>query len=497
MPDSPLHPSIGRGASWAGAFPRPGTDMLRTFVIAGGISWSIVFVIVGLRYELELYGDGAMFSYSVAVQDAWAFHWHNIAGRLTVYLLTLLPAETYVGLTGDPSEGIVIYGFLFFVTPLLGLIGSFAADRSKGRIIFGYACFSTACLCPLVLGFPTEMWMAHALFWPALAVAHDDRRTIGGTLLLFALLLMLILTHEGALVLGAAIVATLLLRGLRDKVFQRAAGALFVVVSIRIAVKLIFPPDAYFSDVLIRAALDFFDRNIFTCDLILLLFGTIAGYSVIFLVLARLTPAKAQIYAAVIVAVALAVYWIWLDHGLHAANRYYLRTILVIVTPMLGLLAALHALRASGRQTIPIPGLARFTTLPSNRALARAIGGAFLLVMLVHAVETGKFVAAWTKYKAAVAGLATGAASDPWLGDPHLVSSDRIGAKRNRLSWFSTTLYLSVIVAKFAPTRLVVDPRANNYFWLSCETATANLKAARAVPAEARRLVRVYACLHR
>ena len=117
--------------------------------------------------------------------------------------------------------------------------------------------------------------------------------------------------------------------------------------------------------------------------------------------------------------------------------------------------------------------------------------------MLVHAVETAKFVMAWTNYKAAVAALATGTASDPSLGDPQFVSSDRIGADRNRLSWFSTTPYLSVIVAKFAPTRLVVDPRANNYFWLSCATATANLKADRAVPAESRRLVRINACLHR
>jgi hypothetical protein len=48
----------------------------------------------------------------------------------------------------------------------------------------------------------------------------------------------------------------------------------------------------------------------------------------------------------------------------------------------------------------------------------------------------------------------------------------------------------------FAPHRLVVDP-AGNYFWLSCETATANERADRAVPVETRRLVRLHACLHR
>jgi len=51
--------------------------MLRAFAIAAGICCSIFFVVIGLRYELQIYGDGAMFSYAAAVQDAWAFHWHQ------------------------------------------------------------------------------------------------------------------------------------------------------------------------------------------------------------------------------------------------------------------------------------------------------------------------------------------------------------------------------------------------------------------------------------
>ena len=497
MTDSPMHPGIGQDAAWTGAVSRSGADLLRTIVIVGGIAWSIAFVVIGLRYELQLYGDGAMFSYSVAVQNVWAFHWHNISGRLTVFLLTLLPAETYVGLTGNPSAGITVYGFLFFVAPLTGLIATFAADRSKGRVVFGYACFSTACLCPLVFAFPTEMWIAHALFWPTLAVAHGARRGIGGTALLFALLLMLIFAHEGALVLAVAILATLALRGLRDPLLLRGAGALTVALAIWAALKLTLPPDAYFADVIARAARDFFDREVFTSPLVLLLAATLAGYAAVVLVLTRLAPEKAPIYAAAIVAAALVAYWLAADHALHAADRYYLRTILVVVTPVLGLLASVQALSADSRPMLPIPGLARIVTLLSCRAVARAVIGAFVLVMLVHAVETGKFVTAWTKYKAAVAALATGTASDPALGDPHFVSSERIGAELNRLAWYSTTPYLSVVLAKFAPTRLVVDPRPYNYFWLSCAMATANLKAERAIPTETRNLVRVYACLHR
>jgi hypothetical protein len=122
--------------------------------------------------------------------------------------------------------------------------------------------------------------------------------------------------------------------------------------------------------------------------------------------------------------------------------------------------------------------------------------GALLLVTLVHGVETKKFVAYWEKYKSSMAALAMSTASDPALGDKHFISSKRMGPDLNQLSWNSTTPYLSVIAASFLPTRLVVDP-TTNYFWLSCETATANYDSPRYVPSISRDLVRKYACLHR
>ena len=54
-------------------------------VIAAGLCWSVAFLVIALSCQLELYGDGAMFSYAVAVQDVWAFHWHNISGRTSVF----------------------------------------------------------------------------------------------------------------------------------------------------------------------------------------------------------------------------------------------------------------------------------------------------------------------------------------------------------------------------------------------------------------------------
>ena len=134
-------------------------------------------------------------------------------------------------------------------------------------------------------------------------------------------------------------------------------------------------------------------------------------------------------------------------------------------------------------------------TAARNRG-TRPLAAAFLLLTVVHVIETGKFVAAWVDYRTAVAALAQSDQSDPVLGNPRFVSSERTSANLKRLWWFSTTPYLSVTVANFLPNRLVIDPVAN-YFWLSCSTATANEEAGRAVPAEARRLVRIYSCLYR
>ena len=474
---------------------RSGADMLRALVIGAGLCWSVAFVAVALCYELELYADGAMFSYAVAVQDVWAFHWHNISGRLSVFLLSLLPAQTYVGLSGNPGAGIIVYGLLFYLAPLAGLIGTFASDRSRGRVIFVYACCSTALICPLIFGFPTEMWLAHATFWPTLAVCHYAKGTAVGTALVFVMMLTLAFTHEGALVLAFAIAATLALRGLRDASFLRAAAVMAMVLALSVATKIALPPDEYYAGVLLRAALHFFDLAVFQVSVVLLLFAALAGYAAIFLVLSRSAPDRAYLYSAVIVIAALTVYWLWFDHTIHASSRYYLRTALVIVTPVFGALATLGAMSGDGQLTLLLPSLERAMTAVRNRG-TRPLAAAFMLLTLVHVIETVKFVAAWRHYRAAVAALAMGDESDPTLGNPHFVSSERISSSLSRLSWFSTTPYLSVIVANFMPNRLVIDP-VGNYFWLSCATATANAEAPRAIPAEGRELIRVYSCLHR
>jgi hypothetical protein len=489
-----LNRSSGRGVVEAHT---PWTaHLLRACVVAAGLGASILFIVIGLAAELQMFGDGSIFSYAVAAREAWAFHWHNISGRLFSYVFAYIAAESFVALTESAHDGIFLYGSLDFSAPLIGLLATWVADRTPRRIVFVYACFSTACLCPLVFGFPTEMWMAHAVFWPALALCLWPRRTAAANVAVFAALLALIFTHEGAVVLAGAILFSLLLRGWRDPLFLRALAAFLAAVTIWSVVKIAIPPDDYISAVLASAAYRFIDVENLAQPVLLVLIGALWDYMIMVLILRRF-GAAAPLYAALLPLAALIVYWLWFDASLLADARYQLRTILLIATPILGFVAAIQAMAGDDWRSSPFKFLTPFVSAVERRFDPLLILGAIALILLVHAVETTKFVRAWMDYKAAMRALATGTASDPELGDARFVSSRRIGADLDRLAWNSTIPYLSVLVAPgLLPNRLVVDPDTS-YFWLSCATAKASEQTSTAIPLQARALITKYSCLHR
>jgi hypothetical protein len=468
--------------------------LLRRMVIAAGLCWSFAFIVIAISCQLELYGDGAMFSYAVAVQDVWAFHWHNISGRTSVYLLALLPAETLVAITGNPWAGIVAYGFLFYVAPLAGLAATYAADRSPGRAIFVYACGSTALLCPLVFGFPTEMWFAHAIFWPTLALTHYARSTIRGAVMVFATWLLLAFAHEGAFVLLLAVLATLALRGLQNARFRRGIAILFVTTILAIASKILFPPDEYYADAFVRAALHFFDPAIFGVEIVIELLAAIIVYVAMLKLISIWIPKRAYIFALSVLLALLCIFWLRFDHSVHANSRYYMRTVLVIATPLLGVMAALAVMTREGLVADPLAKLQHILiSSPGSRC---ALASILFAVTLIHVVETAKFVTAWSRYRDVIAALAMSQDSDPALGDPRFVSSRRGPPDLAPLEWFSTIPYLSAILSNFRPNRLVIDP-AGDYFWLSCATAMHSTERRLVVPLHIRELIQTYSCLHR
>jgi hypothetical protein len=469
----------------------------RAFAFASGLAASILFVVLGVATRLQMFGDGSIFSYAVAAQDAWAFHWHNISGRLFTYLYAYVLPEQIVALTGDARAGIAAYGTLFFAAPLFGLLLTFAADRTSHRTLFTYACLSTVCLDPLVYGAPTEMWMAHSLFWPALTAclcAPLDRR---GAAAVGLLMLAFMLTHEGAVVLAISILTGLAVRGWRDPRFLRACAAFIIAMLVWTAVKLSIQPDAYIAAVLDAAAFRFIDIHNLAQPAFLTLVAALAAYAAVLAISRALQIDRPHLCAALVCAAALILFWIWFDRWLLTEARYNLRTVLLMAIPVLGFIATLQSMTPDEWKRSLFPFIRSWLEAVRRLANPRALTGALALPLLVHTVETGKFLIAWTEYKSAIRALASGPATDPALGGPLFVSAQRIPADLNRLAWNSTTPFLSVLVVPdLAPTRLVVDPAAG-YFWLSCKTARESEATSRAVPETARHLIRIHACLHR
>src|SRR3974390_2846238 len=278
----------------------------RVVVIAAGLAASILFILAGVATRLQMYGDGSIFSYAIAAQEAWAFHWHNISGRLFTYFYAYMVSEQIVALTGSARAGIAAYGVLFFSAPLLGLLVTAAADRSRERIVFTYACASTVLLCPLVYGAPTEMWMAHAVFWPALAVSVSAPANVRGAIAVCLALLALVFTHEGAVVLAASMLAALFCRGWPPPGFFRACAACALAILVWTAVKLTIRPHDYIAAVLAAAAFPFIDLPTLAQPIVLTLCVALAGYSVSLLLLRAASIERAHVYASLRCAAALA-----------------------------------------------------------------------------------------------------------------------------------------------------------------------------------------------
>ena len=269
---------LDRRESSSAATTAVGWRLLRTLVVGLGIGWALAFIVVGLAAGLQMFGDGAFFSYAIAVTEAWSYHWHNISGRAFVYLASHVPAEAYIHLTHDVRGGLILYGFLHFVSQLVGLAATWRCDRSDGRVFFTFACLSTACLCPLVFGFPTELWISHALFWPALAAAHDPRRRRAITAVVGALTAALVLTHEGAILFAAAIVATALMHGRSDGRGMRALTAFAAAMLLWGAIKWSIRPSPYLAEALSRNALNLLDISNSLSGVALVLLAVLSAF---------------------------------------------------------------------------------------------------------------------------------------------------------------------------------------------------------------------------
>jgi hypothetical protein len=116
-------------------------------------------------------------------------------------------------------------------------------------------------------------------------------------MLVFVAQLLLAFTHEGTLMLLLAIVATLAPRGLRSTPFVRAATCLIIILIMATISKIAFPPDDYYASAFWRAALHFFDLEIFKVRVVLLLLAALIAYGAILATVYLVTEASLRLRA--------------------------------------------------------------------------------------------------------------------------------------------------------------------------------------------------------
>ena len=209
--------------------------------------------------------------------------------------------------------------------------------------------------------------------------------------------LLLAFAHEGAFVLLLAVLATLALRGLQNGASGAGCAILFVTAILAVTSKILFLPDEYYADAFMRAALHFFDPAIFGVEIVVELLAAIIVYVAMLKLISIWTPKRACIFALSVLLALLCIYWLRFDHSVHANSRYYMRTALVIATPLLGVIAALAAMNREGSVADPLAKFQRaLISSPNGRC---ALASILFAVTLIHVVETAKFVTAWSRYR--------------------------------------------------------------------------------------------------
>jgi hypothetical protein len=139
-----------------------------TLAILLGLAVATGLSFAAWKTELMLYADGALFSFVIGIDDAWALVWHIMPARIGVYLLTVLPAEIAREWGLSALAAMRLYQALFIGLPFVGLAVCGALVPRTQRWLMLFPTLSIVALSMAGLGYPSETQLTLAAFWPAL-----------------------------------------------------------------------------------------------------------------------------------------------------------------------------------------------------------------------------------------------------------------------------------------------------------------------------------------
>ncbi|TCZ52262.1 hypothetical protein [Roseicella aquatilis] len=444
-------------------------------------------------FGLNAYADGGFFSFAILAGRSWDFLWANFPGRLAAYALAVRPAELYRAWTGDAAGALRLYALLFGGFPLFGLLASLAALPAGRRAELVWPAFAFLTVGLLTFGFPTETWITLSAFWPLLfALRYGQGRPAGllGTLLLAGIYAF---SHEG-MVLGLPVLGLVLLRrGLeadsRAAALRLAPALLLPLLAWAWAKTTLLPPDPDTVRAVANNQWELFHPRHLYANLILQKagFGALSGGLLwVWLVRRRGWAPRRALASALLLAVTVAVLLLpaW---GLHTAERYGARVLLLLLLPALGLASVLTTVTAAPAGA-PRPGL------DATPALALVA-----LLLPLHLGEGAKFLAAWGAFTAEYRGIAAGGPGPAGRPDLAVFPAAPAGAATGRrpawrVDWSWTLPYYAAVLApEGSPVALVHAP-ANRYDPVRCAEAASLAGPGSGLTPQAAALLRSFLC---
>ena len=379
-------------------------SFLQRATVALALAMAAVLPLLTIAFGTVTFADGSLFVLSILGPDPWTLVWASYPNRLSSFLLTILPPFLVARTTGSAEAATAAYGLILGALPLVSLLLTMRLAGARSVIAFGCAA-STILAAFCVAFFPTELWLTHAAFWPLAALALGPP---GCTpLVLLGPALFTAFTHEAALPpLSLLLAAAVVRRPSRGLIAVTA-----ITLGLPVLVKLVAPiPNADIARTVGENAWNFLTADFLRSWMVDR--GVVAGLAAggVALILGRRNAGLA-VAAAVLIALLAILALLLMPGELHVLRRYLTRTLVFVA-----LVLAASALLAAELEARFAPGLliaARTRISPLVVPLLTALAVTIGVTAAGHAVETARFLGAWSALRTALSASAIDVAELP------------------------------------------------------------------------------------
>jgi hypothetical protein len=454
-------------------------------VVAGSLVAAIVLGSVaaaGLSFAawatgLMLYADGALFSFVIGVDDAWALVWHIMPARIAVYLLTVLPSETALEWGLPAQTAMQLYQALFIGFPFIAFAACLGLVEQSSRWLLVFPALSILALVTSALGYPSETIVALAAFWPALFGYRYANGHAGPVLMTLLFTAIFLFSHPGMLFSLPLLPIAAALRfnestelGVRRKLILLGAlsavlfGLWILCFRIEMSDPGIIQSGKLMWSLSNMVTVVGLQPMILVVALCILLWGLLGWHH------NRATTWSVTIlYAAIVLP-----YELLHVEAVVPESHYNVRTALVFLLPVLGALA-----------------LWRGRSVP-NGAIALAMVTAISSIQLTHNLS---FLGAWLNYRdSVIASISEGPARMVPLQQ---VLRERTYPQANSVAWSWGQPYLSLTLPNIVHKATVADPSPTSFSPFRCSQMDRVIARAGWVAADTLSVLKEYVCARR